>query len=68
MSEKNVFRVVLAVSIFVFVAVIVLNKKLIPPPAEIPSFVYSLPLLNAIINGTCSLLLVFSYIYVRKDK
>lgn len=68
MSEKSVFRIVLAVSVFVFVAVIVLNKKLIPPPAEIPSFVYSLPLLNAIINGTCSLLLVFSYLSIKKKK
>ena len=65
-NEKLVFRGVMAISIFVFVAVIVLNRKLITPPAEIPDFVFFLPKLNAFINGTCSILLIISYFQIRR--
>jgi putative membrane protein len=57
----------MGVSIFVFVAVVILNKKILPVPETIPSFVYSLPKLNAFINGTCSLLLLLS-LYMIKQK
>ncbi len=56
----------MAISIFVFVAVIVLNRKLITPPAIIPDFVFFLPKLNAIINATCSILLIISYFQIRR--
>lgn len=65
LSEKNVFRLVLTLSVIVFVAVIILNKKIIPRPDEIPDLVYSLPALNAFINGTCSILLITSYFQIR---
>ena len=68
MSDKLVFRIVMAVSIFVFVAVIILNKKILPVPATIPAFVYKLPKLNAFINGTCSLLLLLSLYMIRQKK
>jgi putative membrane protein len=67
MSDKLVFRIVMGVSIFVFIAVVVLNKKILPVPESIPSFVYKLPKLNAMLNGTCSLLLLLS-LYMIKQK
>jgi len=66
MSDRLVFRIVAAVSILVFVFVIVLNRKLIPAPANIPSFVYSLPKLNTMLNACCSILLLFSFMSIKK--
>lgn len=66
MSDKLVFRIVLALSVVVFLLVVVLNKKIIPPPTTIPAFVYSLPKLHALLNGTCSILLVLSLMAIKK--
>lgn len=65
MSEKLIFRIVLGISIFVLLAVIILNKKILPVPAEIPLFVYKLPTLNAFLNGTCSILLLCSLYFIK---
>lgn len=67
MSDKAVFRIVMGISIFVFVAVVILNKKILPVPEVIPDFVYKLPKLNAMLNGTCTLLLLLS-LYMIKQK
>ena len=67
MSDKVVFRLIMTVSLVVLVAVIILNKKILPVPEVIPGFVYSLPKLNAFINGTCSVLLLLS-LYMIKQK
>ena len=60
------FRLVMVISLIVFVAVIILNKKILPVPETIPSFVYKLPKLNAMLNGTCSLLLLLSLFMIRQ--
>jgi putative membrane protein len=65
-NEKLIFRWVLGVSIAVFVLVVLLNRKVLPRPDFIPAFVSFLPALNAFINGTCTLLLIASYIQIRK--
>ena len=57
----------MVISLVVFIAVIILNKKILPVPEIIPAFVYQLPKLNAMINGTCSLLLLLS-LYMIKQK
>lgn len=67
-NNKTIFRWIFAISVFVFVAVVVLNRKILPRPEVIPSFVYTLPQINAIINATCSLLLMMSYYFIRKKK
>lgn len=67
MKDKLVFRIVMIVSVIVFIAVIILNKKILPVPETIPDFVYKLPKLNAMINGTCSMLLLLS-LYMIKQK
>ena len=66
MNDKITFRIVLGISIFVFIAVIILNRKILPVPAVIPDFVYQLPKLNAFINGTCCLLLLISLYFIKR--
>jgi|SRR6185503_2903651 len=68
MTDKFIFRFVAAVSVFVFLVVLVLNRKLIPAPAQVPSFVVYLPKLNALLNGTCSLLLLTSLYFIKQKK
>jgi len=66
MTDKFIFRFVASVSIFVFVVVLILNRHLIPAPAQVPSFVIYLPKLNAVLNGTCSLLLLISLYFIKQ--
>ncbi len=66
MTDKVVFRIIMAISIFVLVAVGILNKKILPVPETIPAFVYKLPMLNAFINGTCSMLLLLSLYFIKQ--
>ncbi|OAQ41667.1 hypothetical protein A5893_00720 [Pedobacter psychrophilus] len=65
MSDKFIFRLIIGISIFVFLVVVILNRKIIPVTIEIPSFVYFLPKLNAFINGTCSILLLVSLYFIK---
>ncbi|MXV17620.1 DUF420 domain-containing protein [Hufsiella ginkgonis] len=66
MNDKILFRIVAAISIFVFLVVVILNRKVIPAPAGLPSFTFFLPKFNAIINGTCSVLLLLSLYFIRR--
>lgn len=65
-SDKIIFRLIGGVSIVIFLVVVLLNRKLIPAPEVMPSFTYFLPKLNAIINGTCSILLLVSLYYIKQ--
>ena len=65
-KDKFYFRLVLVISIFVFTTVIILNRKVLPRPDVIPSFTHLLPKLNAIINGTCSILLLISLYFIKR--
>ncbi|MDB5155944.1 MAG: hypothetical protein JWR50_651 [Mucilaginibacter sp.] len=60
MTDKFIFRFVAAVTLLVFALVIITDLKLLPRPAVLPSFTYVLPLFNACVNGTCSVLLIIS--------
>jgi putative membrane protein len=64
-SDKTFFRIALVLSIVVFVLVVLLNKRVLNPPTEFPDFIYRLPLLHAIINGTCAVLLVLSLLAIK---
>ena len=66
MNDRLAFRIILIISIIVFVAVLVLNRKLISPPAVIPSFAYTLPKINAFINAICTILLFLSLNAIKK--
>ena len=66
-NDKTIFKIVLAVSILICILVIILNQKLIPVPDTFPRFIYKLPLVNAMLNGSCSLLLIAS-LWAIKNK
>ncbi len=66
MNDKLLFRLVAAVSVFVFLVVVILNRKIIPAPEQLPSFTYFLPKLNAMLNGTCSVLLLLSLYFIKQ--
>lgn len=67
-SDKVFFRLVVILSVVVFLAVLILNRKVLPRPEILPEFAKSLPLLNAAINATCSVLLISSYLFIRQKK
>ncbi|RYE28726.1 MAG: DUF420 domain-containing protein [Sphingobacteriaceae bacterium] len=65
-QDKLIFRFIIGVSIFVFLVVIILNKKILPVPAILPSYTYYLPLINAVLNGSCSILLLLSLYFIKQ--
>ena len=66
MNDKFIFRFIAAVSIVVVIIVILLNRKVIPGPDTLPAFTPFLPKLNAILNGTCTILLLVSLYYIKQ--
>lgn len=64
MTDKKFFILSIIVSIVVFSIVLILN--IIPKPDYVPYFIRHLPLLNASINGTCSVLLIASFYYIKR--
>ncbi len=65
-QDKLIFRIIIGVSIFVFAVVVILIMKVLPVPATLPSFTYKLPLINAYLNGTCSILLLLSLYFIKQ--
>lgn len=65
-TDKFIFRFVAIVSVFVFLVVVLLNRRLIPAPAVSASFISILPKLNACLNGTCTILLLISLYYIKR--
>ncbi|WP_432712029.1 DUF420 domain-containing protein [Pedobacter sp.] len=66
LNDKFFSRLIWIVSAVVLVVVIIL--KLVPPPANKPSFIYLLPHLIGGINATCSLLLILSLVFIKQKK
>jgi putative membrane protein len=66
MTDKFIFRFVTIVTVVVILVVVVLNRHIIPGPAVTPAFTPYLPMLNAFINGTCTLLLLVSLYYIKR--
>ena len=64
MNDKTVFRIILALTAVVFAVVVVLYQ--LPKSDSIPDLAKFLPMLNAIINGTCSVLLVTSFTAIKR--
>jgi putative membrane protein len=65
-NDKTIKIVIWVATVLVCGIVVILNRKIIPVPSTIPAFIFKLPALNAFINGTCSVLLVFSLLAIRK--
>jgi putative membrane protein len=68
MTDKFIFRFVAGISAFVFLVVFILSLKVLPRPAAVPGFAIFLPKLNAILNGTCSVLLLISLYFIKQKK
>ncbi len=67
LREKKVKIIIYSTTVAVCALVVVLNQKWIPHPDSFPHFIYSLPKLNAFLNGSCSILLLFS-LWAIKNK
>ncbi|WP_256002056.1 DUF420 domain-containing protein [Pedobacter deserti] len=63
-SDKLFSKLIWIVTAVVLLVVIAL--KLVPPPEAKPSFIYILPHLIGAINATCSVLLVVSFIFIKR--
>ena len=66
MKDSTINKIIWGVSIFVFIVVLLLNRKVIPIIAETPKWIYTLPLINAYLNGMCSVLLLVSLYQIKK--
>jgi putative membrane protein len=66
MTDKFIFRFVTIITVVVIVLVIVLNRRLLPVPAVLPSFTPYLPKLNALLNAACSVLLLTSLYFIKQ--
>jgi putative membrane protein len=66
MTDKFIFRFVAVVTVVVVLLVVLLNRHLIPGPATAPAFTPYLPMLNAFINGTCTVLLLVSLYFIKQ--
>lgn len=66
MNDKTLFRLIFGITLAVIAVVIILN--IIPKPDTMPGFVTHLPALNATLNGTCSVLLIISFLAIRNKK
>lgn len=69
LDDKLVFKLITGISVVVFLVVVLLQSKvfdIFTDKLSIPSWVFFLPALNAIINGTCSILLLISLYFIRQ--
>ncbi|MES2679217.1 MAG: DUF420 domain-containing protein [Bacteroidota bacterium] len=65
-SETGVKRTIYITTVAVCLLVVALNQKYIPHPDTFPAFIYHLPMLNAFLNGTCTILLIFSLLAIKR--
>jgi putative membrane protein len=65
-NEKAVKYTTYITTLVICVVVLILNQKWIPHPDVFPNFIYKLPTLNAILNGSCSVLLILSLFAIKK--
>ena len=63
-NEKKILIGIFITSALVFLLVLILG--MLPKSDNVPSFVKYLPVLNAIINGSCCILLLFSFYFIKK--
>lgn len=66
MNDKIAFRIIAGVT--VAVPGVVLLLYLLPKSDTVPDIVKHCPLLNATLNGTCTILLISSYLAIRNKK
>lgn len=64
LNEKKILKAIYVISAIVFLVVLILG--MLPRAENTPQFIRFLPTLNAFLNGTCCILLVISYIQIRR--
>lgn len=65
-NESAIKRIIYSTAALICVVVVILQQKYLPHPEVFPNFIYKLPMINAILNGTCSVLLIFSLMAIKK--
>ncbi len=65
-NEKAVKITIYTTAILICAVVVILQQKFLPHPEVFPAFIYKLPMINAILNGCCSVLLIFSLLAIKK--
>lgn len=67
-NEKFIQRIIILLTIIVLGVVVILNRKWITPPSEIPSVIFILPVVNALLNATSFFLLLTSLWAIKNKK
>lgn len=65
-NDRSIKVIIWITTVVICLAVTVLQMHIFPVPDTIPSFIYKLPMVNAFLNGSCSVLLVFSLWAIKK--
>jgi len=65
-NEKKILTGIFILSAIVFLLVLVLG--MLPKSDHVPPFVKYLPVLNAMINGSCCILLLISFYFIKNKK
>ena len=66
MNEKAILRVIYGISAVLLAAVVIIYN--LPKAEQIPAFVPFLPRLNAWLNSACTLLLVVSFLAIKRGR
>ncbi len=65
-NEKAVKRSIYITTAVLCTAIFILSQKWLPRPESIPSWIYKLPALNALFNGSCAVLLMVSLMAIKQ--
>lgn len=65
-NDKSIKIVIWITTIVICLAVSVLQMHIFPVPDTTPTFIYKLPMVNAFLNGSCSVLLILSLLAIKK--
>lgn len=65
-NEKAIKNTIYITTVLICAVVVILQQKFLPHPETFPDFIYKLPMINAILNGSCSVLLIFSLLAIKR--
>lgn len=68
MSDKAAFRLVFITTALILILVALLSAHVFPKPEVLPGFVKFQPLFHACVNGTCAILLMISFYFIKKKQ
>jgi putative membrane protein len=68
MSDKGAFRLIAGITILVMLIIVLLKLEWLKPEGGAPVWIYYFPLFNAILNGRCAIILLFSYRAIKQQQ